>query len=719
MLIKTDQIDGETDVKTRRPVEFTQKAIDTGRNIQNDPLEIVVDTPNDLIYKFEGAIHEVSIDQTTILKAHPIIVENSIWSQCSVVKGNMFGVVVYSGEDTKLMMSMVKNDPKRSKVDDELNFLSKLLFLIMLIGATILIIIKGFGSNWLIQYFRYVLLLCSIIPISMKVNQDISKLFYAWRITSDTDMNNTTSRNSMIAEDLGRIEYFLTDKTGTLTKNEMIMKKISLGDSLLDADNIEAMKDLARIATEGKELPLEIASAGMGSTRTRTMNEMFFRFLNSILVCHAVFPEVDKLGHRKLDSISPDELSFIDFAEAIGFTLIERNDKSVAYSTPSGKEYRFKILNVFPFTSSRKRMGLIVEFEEKIYYFLKGADSIMIPFLKMESRSKAGEDTALLSSSGLRTLVFSQIEIKKEDYDKFVEDYKEASSSLTERKKKMEQVITHLEGDMDFVGITGVFDLLQDDVKESIENLRHAGIKVWMLTGDKMETAKNISVTTGLYNPSDTLYVLKDILDKDQMKKKLNDLIQKIHPPQRAFLLIDGMSLALATRHGNLPFFLELANKLTSVCCCRCAPSQKREITKAVKSSGKRVLGIGDGGNDVGMIEEAHIGVGIAGKEGKQAALASDYSIGEFKVVVKLLLFHGRLIYKTTSEMSKFIMHRGIIIATMQFCFCVLFFLIDIPLFNGILMFGYSTLFTNLPVISIVSHPLNPFRLWTRISASK
>lgn len=163
------------------------------------------------------------------------------------------------------------------------------------------------------------------------------------------------------------------------------------------------------------------------------------------------------------------------------------------------------------------------------------------------------------------------------------------------------------------------------------------------------------------------------------------------------------MSLALATRHGNLPYFLELSTKLTSVCCCRCAPSQKREITKAVKTSGKRVLGIGDGGNDVGMIEEAHIGVGIAGREGKQAALASDYSIGEFQIAVKLLLFHGRLIYKTTSEMSKFIMHRGIIIATMQFSFCVLFFLIDIPLFNGILMFGYSTIFTNLPVISIVS----------------
>lgn len=445
----------------------------------------------------------------------------------------MYGVVAYSGSDTKLMMSMVKTAPKRSKVDDELNFLSKLLFVIMLSGSIILITIKGFGANWVIQFFRYVLLLCSIIPISMKVNQDISKLFYAWRINSDKEMKNTTSRNSMIAEDLGRIEYFLTDKTGTLTKNEMIMKRISLGDTLLDADRIDAMKDLANKSTKDKELNLDInmAKSGMGATRMRIMNEKFFRFMNSILVCHSVFPEIDKSGNRKLESVSPDELSFIEFAEDVGFKLLERGDKIVKYRTPDSKEYTFKILNIFPFTSSRKRMGLIVEYQEKIFYFLKGADSIMVPFLKRDFRSKAEEDTILLSSNGLRTLVFAQSEISKNLYEKFLEEYEEARASLKGRKERMEAAINQLEGDMDFVGITAVFDLLQDNVKQSIENLRHAGIKVWMLTGDKMETAKNISVTTGLYNQTDTMYVIKDILDKDKMKEKLNDLIMKIHPP--------------------------------------------------------------------------------------------------------------------------------------------------------------------------------------------
>jgi phospholipid-translocating ATPase len=162
------------------------------------------------------------------------------------------------------------------------------------------------------------------------------------------------------------------------------------------------------------------------------------------------------------------------------------------------------------------------------------------------------------------------------------------------------------------------------------------------------------------------------------------------------------MSLSEATKNENISMFLQVAMKANCVCCCRCAPSQKREITNKLKKLGKRVLGIGDGGNDVGMIQEAHVGIGIEGKEGKQAALASDYSVQEFQDVVKLVLWHGRMIYMTVSKMCSFVMHRGLIIATIQFFFIIMFFFIDIPIFNGFLTFGYSTIFTNLPVIAII-----------------
>jgi phospholipid-translocating ATPase len=149
--------------------------------------------------------------------------------------------------------------------------------------------------------------------------------------------------------------------------------------------------------------------------------------------------------------------------------------------------------------------------------------------------------------------------------------------------------------------------------------------------------------------------------------------------------------------------FFRLASRMPSLVCSRCSPTQKEQITDQLRQfSGKRILGIGDGGNDVGMIQAADVGIGIYGKEGIQAALASDFSITEFKNLNTLLLWHGRLSYKRSCVLSQFIIHRGIIISFMQAIFCAIFFFVAIPIFNGMLMLGYSTVFTLLPVFSLV-----------------
>lgn len=223
-----------------------------------------------------------------------------------------------------------------------------------------------------------------------------------------------------------------------------------------------------------------------------------------------------------------------------------------------------------------------------------------------------------------------------------------------------------------------------------------------MLTGDKMETAKCISISTGLLAKKDEIWLIDRVESAEALNQKFNQYLQTFTRNKSYYLLIDGMSLLQATKDENIQNFLSLAMKANCVCCCRCAPSQKREITSKLKSLNKRVLGIGDGGNDVGMIQEAHVGIGIEGKEGKQAALASDYSIREFQDVLKLVLWHGRMIYMTVSKMCNWVMHRGLIIAAIQFFFTIMFFFIDIPIFNGFLIFGYSTIFTSLPVISII-----------------
>ena len=153
-----------------------------------------------------------------------------------------------------------------------------------------------------------------------------------------------------------------------------------------------------------------------------------------------------------------------------------------------------------------------------------------------------------------------------------------------------------------------------------------------------METAHCISISTGLLAAQDKVWQIERITNGGELKQIMRGFRDAALPQQVVqlvtqsyFLLIDGISLTEATKPDSIEDFLALAMQASCVCCCRCAPSQKREITSKLKQLGERVLGIGDGGNDVGMIQEAHVGVGIAGKEGKQAALASDYSINEFQ----------------------------------------------------------------------------------------
>lgn len=136
---------------------------------------------------------------------------------------------------------------------------------------------------------------------------------------------------------------------------------------------------------------------------------------------------------------------------------------------------------------------------------------------------------------------------------------------------------------------------------------------------------------------------------------------------------------------------------------CRCSPTQKAQIVRIMKNeTNSLTLSIGDGGNDVAMIQESHVGIGIFGKEGKQAALSSDFSITEFKHLKNLLFWHGRQGQNRTSALAQFIIHRGMLVTVVQLCFSLAFYNAPISIYNGYLMIGYSTLFTTLPIFAII-----------------
>jgi phospholipid-translocating ATPase len=251
---------------------------------------------------------------------------------------------------------------------------------------------------------------------------------------------------------------------------------------------------------------------------------------------------------------------------------------------------------------------------------------------------------------------------------------------------------------MEFLGITGVEDKLQEDVNPTIESLREAGINVWMLTGDKVETAICIAISAGFKSAKQEMFVMRDITDPIEIQNQLSIFNNKLN----CVLIIDGATLHSAMEYHK-KYFFDVAGKAPAVVCCRCSPTQKADVTNCIKEfTGKKTCAIGDGGNDVGMIQASDVGVGIVGKEGKQAALAADFSIMKFKYVKTLMLWHGRNAYKRTAVMSQFVIHRGLIISLIQQLFSLIFYYVDMQYYNGYLMLGYATAFTSFPIFCIV-----------------
>lgn len=465
-------------------------------------VEFVVPTPNDQIYKFEGTAN--IIDHEYVKTKIPMDLENTIWSGCSLAKGSIYGIVIYNGPESKIMMNSIEGEMKRSKVTDELNDYSKILFVLMLTLSLVLMYLRGSYTNFFVQVFRYVLLLSTIIPISMKVNHDLGRLYFHSRIANDNQISGCQARNSSVCEDLGRVEYFLTDKTGTLTRNEMIVRRVFInGLGIIAEQNFS--KEAYGVAKSGR----------------------LTDFTSLMMVCHSVSPTIEASGKRNLESSSPDEISFIQMMESHGLYLEEKADHIARYIDENGESVEYEILQTFPFTSERKRMGVICKRkgDSALTLFVKGADSIMKEKLKSSQRELMSTHTEEMAADGLRTLALAKRTMTTAEFEKWAVEYQSATTSLKRRTEKVEACISSIERDMEFVGITAVEDLLQANVKQSIEMLREANIKVWMLTGDKLETARCISLSTGLLNHNDQVWEVSGVTTSSELRAKLNGFL--------------------------------------------------------------------------------------------------------------------------------------------------------------------------------------------------
>lgn len=246
--------------------------------------------------------------------------------------------------------------------------------------------------------------------------------------------------------------------------------------------------------------------------------------------------------------------------------------------------------------------------------------------------------------------------------------------------------------------ISGVEDRLQEGVPTTLKGLQDAGIKIWMLTGDKLETAISIAKSSQLVKKMQEIYIFRSVSGRTEANLELNNFHRKNDCP----LIIKGEDLEIVLKFYPKEF-MEIACHCPAVVCCRCSPTQKAEVVRLIQTHTKRrCCAVGDGGNDVSMIQTADVGIGIVGKEGQQASLAADFSIMQFSHIYRLILLHGRYSYKRSATLSQFIIHRGLIISTMQAIFSSVFYFASVALYQGFLMIGYATIYTMFPVFSLV-----------------
>lgn len=686
--IKTDQLDGETDWKLRIACPVTQRITDVNHLVNS--VLLIVGRPTKAINDFDGKLvhHNGSIDNETV----PLSVDQTLWANTVLASGSAVGTVVYTGTETRQALNTTMTGVKTGLLELEINNISKILCVTVFILSVVLVLAHGFPlkSTWYIDILRFLILFSTIIPVSLRVNLDLAKSVYSSQIHNDHEIPNTVVRTSTIPEDLGRIEYLLSDKTGTLTQNEMEMKKLHLGLVSYAGDSFDVVAEYV-----GKLLLAELNSA-LG--KRKDLRTFVCELALVLALCHNVTP-TEENGELTYQAASPDEVAIVKFCDSMGLRLFKRDRSSITLlHLHTQQKLHFEVLYNFPFSSETKRMGIIVRDQQtnEVYFMEKGADTVMARIVA--SNDWLEEETSNMAREGLRTLVVGRKRLNATQFQDFAREYEQAQLSMHNRDSAMQKVIgQYLEKDLELMGLTGVEDKLQKDVKSSIELLRNAGVKIWMLTGDKVETAKCVAISAKLILRGQSVVEITKLAHTDVALSLLDQLASQYN----SCLLIDGDLLAFYMKTLHREFF-EIAIQLPAVIACRCLPQQKADVALAIKhSTGKRVCCIGDGGNDVSMIQCADVGVGIVGKEGKQASLSADFSIDQFHYLVKLMLWHGRNSYKRSAKLGQFIIHRGLIISVAQAVFSISSKFEPLALYQGWLMVGYSTLYTMAPVFSL------------------
>ncbi|XP_041890476.1 phospholipid-transporting ATPase ID isoform X3 [Corvus kubaryi] len=758
--IETAELDGETNMKVRQAIPVTAELGDTSKLARFDG-EVICEPPNNKLDKFGGTLYWKE-------NKYPLSNQNMLLRGCVLRNTEWcFGLVIFAGPDTKLMQNSGRTKFKRTSIDRLMNTLVLWIFGFLVCMGVILAIgnaiwehevgicfqiylpwdegvHSAFFSGFL-SFWSYIIILNTVVPISLYVSVEVIRLGHSYFINWDKKMycakrqTPAEARTTTLNEELGQVEYIFSDKTGTLTQNIMVFSKCSVnGHSYGDVQDMLGHK--AELGERPEPVnfsfnpladprfqfwdPSLLEAVKLGDLHVHE----FFRLLS---LCHTVMSEEKSEGELLYKAQSPDEGALVTAARNFGFVFRSRTPKTITVHE-LGQAITYQLLAILDFNNIRKRMSVIVRSPEgNIRLYCKGADTILLERLHPVNQDLTSITTDHLNEyagEGLRTLVLAYKDLEESYYKDWSERLHRAGSAPEAREDHLAQLYDEVEHDMMLLGATAIEDKLQQGVPETIAILTLANIKIWVLTGDKQETAVNIGYSCKMLTDDmtevfvvtgHTVLEVREELRKarekmmdasrsvcngfsyqEKLPSKLTSVLEAIAGEYA--LVINGHSLAHALEADMEVEFLETACACKAVICCRVTPLQKAQVVELVKKYKKAVtLAIGDGANDVSMIKTAHIGVGISGQEGIQAVLASDYSFSQFKFLQRLLLVHGRWSYLRMCKFLCYFFYKNFAFTMVHFWFGFFCGFSAQTVYDQYFITLYNIVYTSLPVLAM------------------
>jgi phospholipid-transporting ATPase len=711
--VETKNLDGETNMKHKLSHKDTHVFMGNEANLDGLEFSLNCEGPNSRIYTFNAML---SFDNQKVALTN----EQFLLRGCSLRNTAwVVGLVVYTGHETKIMLNSGRSKSKSSSIEMTMNSQIILIFVMQVcICATCAI----FSSIWydfnlkstasyldlesrnldviqqgIYQFFSWMLIFSNFVPISLIVTLETVKFLQAQFLSSDIDMYYppydmpAKVQSSNLNEELGQISYVFSDKTGTLTCNVMEFKKCSIaGKSYGTNQQMDASDKIPYVNFCDEALDHE--------------NSRVVDFFTHLATCHTVVAEEE--DHKiEYKASSPDELALVNAAKYFGVHFLGRDKENNMEIDMHGDPCVIRILNVIEFNSVRKRMSVICEMPDgAIKLLVKGADSVLLPRLVPSPLiATTWQHMEGYAEEGLRTLVIAAKNLEPDEYLAWAERYHDAMCDIHDREHRIEILAEEIEKDLYLIGATAIEDRLQDDVPETIAKLKEAGLKVWVLTGDKIETAINIGYSCCLLHNDMTQIVIQGIRTQEVKEEIIaaQQTIKMAKSDKMFALIVAGEALIKAMSPEMTPELMIVAKKCDVVLCCRVSPQQKAQVVEMVRAAlpGVRTLAIGDGANDVNMISAAHVGIGISGLEGQQAVRASDFAIAQFSYLQRLMFLHGRESYRKNSVLVCFNFYKNILLTMPLFWYGV------ISVFSGQLFYNawnlqlYNLVYAACPIV--------------------